>query len=801
MMRLTGLLLLAVLPLNGAVLKTLRLEPPVAYIHGAGNAHTLLVTAIYDDGSERDVSAQAKLVADVADVVHSTGPAVFQAQREGIVKLRASFEGQSAEGVIVVQPKRSLKMDFALDVAPIFSKMGCNNTNCHGSIKGQKGFKLSLFGYDPDADYRAVVEESGGRRIDRTTPEKSLLLLKPTFTVPHGGGQVLSADAANHEYSTLLNWIKSGLPKSSSSSPRLVSMDVFPHGFRVLNREDERQRIVVVGRYSDGSQEDISQKVRYTSQNDSIEVSNSGEIKPKSNGQVTILIRSLGQVAAVQVGVALGPKVANNSMKPVNFIDELVLDKLARMRIEPSGPATDAEFVRRVYLDTIGILPEVDEAKRFLEDRSPDKRARLIDSLLERKDFGDFWANKWGDLFASNVFTVVDGTSYLQDWLRQAFNTNKPYDKFVKEVLTATGSSWDIGAVNYSVRPAEDLVTLTAQAFLGVSIECARCHDHPSERWKREDFIGLTAFFSQVRAKGRRPPPVELITYLALDAEYRHPETKQVVRPKFIDGTEPILRPLTDRRAVLADWITSPSNPWFAKATVNRFWRQLMEKGLVEPADDFRATNPASNPELLDRLAADFVDHGYDIRHLFRQILNSATYQLSSVPNASNKDDDLHYSHYYLRRLTAEQMMDGLVEITAVPEKFLAYYPGVRSVNLADSGIPSSFLDMYDRPKRDAAKCERSESVSLRQAMNMIAGDTVNKKVRSDASRLAGMVRDGKADQDIIENLYLATLSRYPTAAERDLCLAAAKRANDRSRGLQNVLWALLNSNEFVYNH
>jgi hypothetical protein len=556
-----------------------------------------------------------------------------------------------------------------------------------------------------------------------------------------------------------------------------------------------------VGHYSDGSQEDVSRKVRYTSSDDAVAVSDQGEMAPKADGQSTILIRSLGQVAAVQIGVAMGPAPPKSTLQPVNFIDELVLDKLARMRIEPSDRSTDAEFLRRVFLDVTGVLPGAGEARKFLEDGSADKRARLIDSLLERREFADFWAMKWGDLFASNVFTVVDGTSFLQDWLREAFASNKPYDRFVKEVLTATGSTWDIGAVNYSLRPAEDLVTLTAQAFLGVSIECARCHDHPSEKWKREDFIGLTAFFSQIRGKGRRPPPVESIQYLAFDQEYRHPETKQVVRPRLIDGSEPVIRPLEDRRAVLAEWITSPANPWFARATVNRFWKQLMGRGLVEPADDFRATNPASNPQLLDRLAADFVEHGYDVRHLMRRILNSAAYQRSSAPKPGNRHDEMHYSRYFLRRLTAEQMMDALVAITGVPEKFLAYYPGVRAANLADSGVPSPFLDMYDRPKRDAAKCERNESVSLRQAMNMISGETVNRKIRSDSSRLARMIAEGKQDGEIVEELYLAALSRKPTAKELGLCLEGIGRGATRARGLQNVLWALLNSNEFLYNH
>ncbi len=723
--------------------REIRMEPKVAYIHGPGHRHALLVTAVYDDGSERDVSAEASLHTDVPDVVRAAGPAIYEAEREGIARLLAEFAGKRAESVIVVRPKRSLRIDFALDVAPVFSKLGCNNTNCHGSIKGQKGFKLSLFGYEPDADYRAIVEDSGGRRIDRAHPDKSLLLLKPTFTVPHGGGLILKKDAANQDYSTLLSWIEAGAPRSAAGSPRLTRMEVFPNRFRVLSGKGEKQRIVVVGHYSDGSEEDISRSVRYTAGDDTIAVSPEGEIRGRKNGQATVLIRSLGQVAAVQVGVAFGDAAAGPGLAPANFIDELVFERLARMRIQPSALATDSEFIRRAYLDVIGLLPTVEEAKEFLADSSSDKRARLIDRLLARQDCADFWAMKWGDLFASNVFTVVDGTAYLQDWLREAFAANKPYDEFVRQVLTATGSTWDVGAVNFSLRPPEDLATLTAQTLLGLSIECARCHDHPSEKWKREDFISLT----------------------------------------------------------LADWIASPENPWFARATVNRFWRQLLGRGLVEPVDDFRSTNPATNTELLDRLAQDFIAHRFDVKHLLRTILNSRTYQLSSLPAAGNSGDQMLYSRYYLRRLSAEQLLDSLVEVTGVPEKFLAYYPGMRAVNVADPGIPSPFVDMYDRPKRDAAKCERNESVSLRQAMNMVAGETVNRKIRSDSGTLAALVKAGRSDDEVIEHFYLAALARRPSAQEKDACLTALGRAPSRLRGLQNVMWALLNCNEFLFNH
>jgi hypothetical protein len=600
----------------------------------------------------------------------------------------------------------------------------------------------------------------------------------------------------------LLNWLRAGAPRSAPGSPRLTRLEVYPNKFRVLYSAEERQRIVVVGHFSDGSQEDITDRVRYTSSNDEVaEAGTTGEIKPKKGGIATVLIRSLGQVAAVQVGVAFNASIPKSTLRPANFIDELVFARAARMNIELSDPASDAEFFRRVHLDVTGLLPSPEEVKRFLASKDPAKRAAVIDRLLASKDFADFWGMKWGELMASNVFTVVDGTAYLQDWMRDAFAENKPYDRFVSEILTASGSTWDIGATNYFTRPVEDLTTLTATAFLGVSIECARCHDHPTESWRREDFIGLTAFFAQVNGKGRRGPPVESIRFLSFDQEYRHPDTKQVVRPKFLAGAEPAVRPMVDRRKLLAGWITSPQNPWFARATVNRFWKQLMGRGLVEPVDDFRITNPPSNPELLEALASKFIEHKYDVRWLLTTILNSNTYQLSSDPKPGNRDDDVHYARYFLRRLTAEQMLDGIVQITGVPEKFLAYYPGVRAVNLADGGVPSPFLDMYDRPKRDAAKCERNENVSLRQAMNMMAGDTLNRKLKSSEGTLAQMIASGQTDDHIIEHFHLAALGRQPTAREKDLCRTAIAKAQSRRTGLENVVWALLNTNEFVFNH
>ncbi len=780
----------------------LAVEPEIVFIRGIGNTHTVLFTAVGPDGLRLDVSTETRVAIDDPDVAGTVGSTVFEGHSHGFTKVTATYGRHQVSFPLIVQPKRSRLTDFTTQVAPIFSRHGCNGTNCHGALNGQNGFKLSLFGHDVDADYDAIVRHSGGRRISLSAPEESLLLRKPTLEVVHGGGRLF--ETGGSEYRVLLDWIRDGAGKDTAGAARLRRIEVYPRETTVLADVGARQQIVVVGQFSDGSKEGLTRKVRYSTPDDAIlEVSPSGVVTAKAAGEGTVLVRTLGHVAALRVAVARPVKDGTGQPAPANFIDELVFAKLSKLNLDASGPATDGEFIRRAFLDTIGVVPTAEETQRFLANTDADKRARLIDRLLERTEYAEFWAAKWGDLFANSVLTSSDGTAYLQDWLRNAFRTNKPYDEFVTEVLTSTGSTWQVGAVNFFSRPIEDITTLVAQAFLGVSIECARCHDHPSAKWKREDFLSMAAFFSQLAGKGRRPPPVESIRYIEFDKEFRHPETKQVVRPRFLDGSEPLIRPLQDRREVLAQWITAGDNPWFARATVNRIWNQFMGRPLVDPVDDFRASNPPSNRRLLDQLASDFVASGYDLHHLMRTILSSRTYQLSSVPRPTSRDDETNFSRFYLKRLTAEQLADSIVLITGVPQDYLGYYPGVRAVNLADPGIPSAFLDMFDRPKRDAAKCERSESISLRQSMHMLVGGTVNAKIRASAESgsLARLLERGMTDSEIIEHLYLASLSRRPDADEMDYCQTALSRADGRSQGLQNILWALLNTNEFLYNH
>jgi len=784
----------------------LEVEPRIASIHGLGNTHHVLFTGVLKDGDRIDLTAEAKVSIENSQRVRLASPGLFQALGEGISKIRVNWGKLSAEGVIVIEPARNAKIDFATQVAPIFSKAGCNGANCHGALNGQNGFKLSLFGYDPELDYDAVVHSSAGRRINRSAPEKSLLLLKPTLQEPHGGG--LRFEKGSAEYELLLKWIGQGTGRSLSGAPRLVRLETYPKEFRVLQKRGSRQQIVVTGHFSDGSRRDVTHSVRYSAQNESVvSVTESGLLEAKDNGETSVLIRLLGQVAVVRIGVALNEKPLPPGWKPVSFIDELVLQKLHQIRIEPSGLCPDSEFIRRVFLDITGTLPTATEVESFLHDGSSAKRSRLVDRLLERREYGEFWALKWGDLLANSAPLVRDNTAYLQDWLCRSLQENKPYDQLVREILTAEGNSQESGEVNFfyrgdsNVLNPEDYVTTAAQAFMGLSLECARCHDHPFENWKRDDFLGMAAFFSQVERKSGGPKPTEAVFYVDFDREYRHPESGQILRPRLLDGTQPVIRRLQDRREVLAQWITSPQNPWFARATVNRVWRQLMGRGLVEPVDDMRETNPATHPELLARLAADFAQSGFDLKALIRTIVNSHTYQLSSVPAPGNRSDAINYSHYYLRRLTAEQLLDAIQQVTGVPEKFFGYYPGARAISLADPGVPSRFMDAHDRPPRDASRCERNETVSLTQSLHWIAGETLSRRIRTDQGVLMDWIRKGRSDREIIEELFLSALARHPSSQEIEWGEATIRRSPNRDKGLRNVMWAVLNTNEFLYNH
>jgi hypothetical protein len=777
-------------------------EPSKPLTLGAHFTQTLIVTGKYSDGSLRDLTRQASFTSSDPAVATVDTSGTVKAIKNGQAWITAKVGRLSARQTIRVQlAEQKRAISFVNDIAPIFARQGCSNSNCHGALTGQNGFKLSLFGYEPEADYKAVVEASDGRRINRAEAAKSLILLKPTLGARHGGGKRF--EVGSLEYQAIKEWIETGAPAGGSNEAKMVRLEVVPRE-RVLSSADAQQQLVVLAHYADGTTADVTRKVRYQSNDDSIAtVSADGLVAAKRSGEAAMLVRSLDQVTAARIGVVLSPTVRNYPNVPRNnFIDELVFSKLKRLNIVPSELCADEEFLRRAHLDLIGVLPTAEEARKFLASRDPNKRAKLVDELLARPEYADFWGLYWSDrLSNSRQFLYEKGTFFFQQWLREAMAQNLPYDQFARELITATGGLYEVAPTSYYplMKKAEEMATTTSQIFLGVGLECARCHDHPFEKWKQDDFLGLAAFFSQVRYKNRIRQN-ERVLYLDPKRELKHPKSQQPVVPKFLGGEQIKVEPERDRREVLADWMTAPSNPFFAKAIVNRLWKHFLGRGLVEPVDDFRVTNPPANESLLTALAEDFIKHKYDLKHLYRTITGSRVYQLSAQPNGTNKEDKQFYSRFYLKRLNAEELLDGICRVTEVPEKFPGFHLGTRATQLPDPKVPSYFLDVFDRATRETV-CERKQTTSVMQIMHLVSGDTINQKIRAENSLIERLIKAGKSSGEIIEELYLRTLSRFPQKEEAQLAQQGIGKAPSPREGYEDLLWALLNSKEFLFNH
>ena len=803
-MRIATLLLFATLSAS-AMPRTpvkLSLEPSDPLLFGRGSKQMLLAIVRYADGSEEDVTGKARFRSEKPAVATVDESGLVTAESNGGAVLRATFRGLSASTTALVQRADAPPPpSFNADVMPVLTKIGCNGGSCHGALNGQSGFKLSLFGYEPGEDYEMIVHKHDGRRVNLKEPEKSLILLKPTFQVPHGGGQVLKKDSA--EFRALLTWLKDGARRVPENEKRIVALRVTP-AESVLLGKDARRQLLVTARYSDGTERDITRTAKFQSNDDSIaKVSPEGVLTAERGGETAIVVRAPGIAGGAKVDVVLQtrevPTVASN-----NFIDDYVFAKLKTLEVPPSGLADDATFLRRAYLDIIGLIPTSDEARTFLADKDPNKRAKLVDQLLERPEYADFWALYWGDHLNNTKQLLYNKGPYIfTRWLNREFARNTPYNQFVRELLTSSGNMFDAAATSFYplMKKEQDLAAITSQVFLGVSIECARCHNHPLEKWTRDDFNGMAAFFSQVKCKnGAGPRNNERILYVDFKRQFQNPDTKQVYWPKALDGPVLASHDEVDRREQLADWITSPQNPFFAKALVNRMWRNFMGRGLVEPVDDFRITNPPTNAPLLDALAKDFVEHGYDLHQLIRRITASRAYQLSAKPNDANRDDKMAYSRHYSRRLTAEQMLDSIAQATGVTEQYTSLYPGTRAAQLPEPEIESYFLEVFDRPSRQLI-CERKQPPTLNQALHLISGDTIQQKIEDPHGVLEQMLAAHRPLREMIEEMYLRTLSRYPDAEECATAEAAIAKAPGAKQGLEDVFWALLNSKEFLYNH
>ncbi len=696
---------------------------------------------------------------------------------------------------------------FEHDVLPILTRAGCNAGACHGKARGQNGFQLSLLGFDADFDFNALTQEARGRRVLPSSPENSLFLLKPTAKVAHGGGKRL--DPHDPSYDVLRRWVAAGTPRDTKDTPKLTKITVEP-AEQVLDNLAE-QPLVVTGYYSDGTRVDVTHLTIFQSNESAVAaVSANGRIKAGPlPGEAAVMARFMEKFAVCNVTIPLKGNVPAELYAKLprnNFIDGHVWHKLQELGITPSEAAGDATFLRRAYLDAIGRLPTPAEARTFLADHATDKRAKLVAHLLEQPEYADYWANKWADLLRPNPYRAgIKAVYNLDAWLRQSFRDNKPYDQFVRAIVTAQGSTFRNGpaVVFRDRREPDEVTTMLSQLFLGIRLDCARCHHHPFEVWSQDDFYSLAAYFANVGRKGTGiSPPIsggEEVIFNGGKGVVKHPLTGAVMTPRPLFGQAKAIEPDGDPREVLADWMLADDNPYFARVIVNRVWADLMGRGLVDPVDDLRATNPPSNGPLLDALAQDFRKQGYDLKKLIRTIMTSHTYGLSSHPTDRNAADTRNYSRHYRQRLRAEVLLDAVCDVTQVPETFAAMPTGSRATQLWTFRAQSVFLDSFGRPDPNQdPPCERTTETTVVQALHLMNSPNLQRKVASDDGRAARLAAKAKTPEEMVDELYLACYSRLPDETERAACQKIiAKPGVTRRQAAEDILWALLNTPEF----
>jgi hypothetical protein len=709
-------------------------------------------------------------------------------------------------------------ISFRNEVVPVLSKAGCSAGTCHGNKYGKGGFKLSLRSQDPDLDLLSLTRDASARRVNPMDANQSLLLLKPTTQVPHEGGLRFKKDS--DEYRVLREWIAQGCRDDIDTAPKLQRIEVAP-AQQVLTEPQREIQLTAKAFFSDGNTRDITSVAVYEPANNLVKVSHDGLVQSEGRGEATVLVRFLDQQLPVRLAfIPARPNFKWSAPRENNYIDKQVFAKLRALRTNPSELCSDTVFARRAYLDLLGFLPTADEARAFVADTRKDKRARLIDRLLERDEFADFWALKWADLFRNEEKTIDrKGVQAFHGWIAQALRENKPVDEFVREIVASRGSTYLNPPANY-YRALRDPVTraeATAQVFLGVRLQCAQCHNHPFDRWSQDDYYDWASVFARVNYKilqnNRRDNLDkhefigEQVVYLASEGSVTNARNGKPASARFLGAPKKVAEG-ADPLHELAAWITT--NPLFAKSQVNRVWFHLMGRGLVDPIDDFRPTNPASHPELLDQLAKDFAAQKFDLRWLIRMVMNSRAYQLSSEPNETNAGDEANYSHVLPRRLTAEQLLDSQHEALAVPAKFNGYpngmragqLPGVEATRLRERRKSSSdtFLILFGKPMRLlSCECERSSETTMSQAFNLVSGPEINELLSAPGNRIQQMIDAGKSNAEITTELYWAALSRPPAQTEFLEMSARVEKAENRRKAFEDISWALLNAKEFVF--
>ena len=695
---------------------------------------------------------------------------------------------------------------FRNQVQPILAKFGCSSGACHGAAAGQNGFRLSLRGYDDDGDYIALTRHALGRRIIPSDPGRSLLLLKPTGAVPHKGGKKFEVDSA--EYKILADWIAYGAPGPKKEDPRIARIEVSPD--LATLKPDGSQQLTVRAIFNDGHSEDVTRWAKYTDANSSVtQADEAGNVKVMGQGEGAVTVWYLSRIALATITVPFTNQVSPETFARAarrNFIDELVNQKLQSLNLPPSPRSSDEEFIRRAYLDTIGVLPSAREVREFLASEKVDKRDALIESLLHREEFVDYWTYKWSDLLLVQSKNLKPAAmwSYYR-WVRNNVAANTPWDALVRRIMTAQGSTLENGGANFFVLHDDPrlMAETTSQAFLGMSINCAKCHNHPMEKWTNDEYFGFANLFARVRTKAGTTDG-ENVVFVANQGDVIQPLRGKPQPPRPLEGKALPIEDESDRRDELAEWLTSPRNPYFTRSIVNRIWANYYGVGLVDAVDDLRVTNPASNEELLSAAAKFLAENKYDLKALMRAILQSETYQRTSRALPENMGDTRFYSRYYPRRLMAEVLLDTVSQVTGSPTQFKGYPEGWRAIQLPDSNVESYFLKSFGRPDREkTCECERTAEPSVTQVLHISNGDTLNKKLTAKGNRLEKLLAEKVAPEKIIEEIYLGALSRYPTSPEKTKLMKAIEEAGEKDsrQVLEDIYWAVLSSREFLFSH
>ncbi|MBL8843673.1 MAG: DUF1553 domain-containing protein [Planctomycetes bacterium] len=799
----------------------LSIHPPQLALRGAADVHGFVVQARLADGTTRDVTTLARATLRDPALAALDGATVAPLAA-GATELQVEWEGAQAVAPIRVEaPEETRPVRFRLDVMPVLTKGGCNSGPCHGSALGQDGFRLSLFGFDPDGDHFRITRQLPTRRVNLALPEESLLLQKAAGKVAHTGGQRVSEGDPLHR--TLLAWLEAGAPADPPGLPTPLAIDLYPPR-TVLEGAGSTQALRVVARYSDGSDRDVTHLSAFFSSADSVAAADKvGRVTAGQRGEAFVMARfatfTIGvPIIVLPAGEAWTPTPRDSDQWPADWIDSLVAEKHERLRLLPSPRCDDATFLRRAWIDVVGLLPPAADVERFLADPAPDKRERLIDALLSRKEFSELWVMKFAELLQmrtdENNRVPYKSTLLYFHWLEERLARNVPFDQVVRELLTASGGTFKSPAANF-FQVERDTLKLTenvAQVFLGMRIQCAQCHNHPFDRWTMDDYYGFAAFFAQVGRKNAEDPR-ETIVFDARGGEVNHPVGGRAMAPKFLGGATPDVAG-RDRRAVLAEWLTARDNPWFAKNLVNLVWSHFFGVGIVEPVDDARVSNPPANPELLDELARRFVEWNYDFKRLVREICTSQAWQRATEVNGSNALDERNASHALVRRMRAEVLLDAIHAVTGTAEKFPGLPLGARAVQIADGNVATYFLTTFGRASRaTVCSCEVKMEPSLSQALHLLNGDTTSQRIR-EGGRIRALLAAGRTPAEIVRELWLSCLARPPSEEELADLLAAlppapppaadgtpAAPSPELEAALEDLFWALLNSKEFVFNH